>query len=523
MRLSGFATGMDIQQMVDDLMRAERQPLDRMVQNRELLEWKRDGYREANIEFNKLRDQLFDGVMRNSNMSAKDVTSSNQSLVSATASASANTGTWTISEVSQLATSAYNVSTESITGDGNPSIDPDASIGSQSEYFSDIDGEDGQLTFEIKTFTSNGEESQSFTFDGTATLNEIISEVNSSGIGVSMMYDPVSDRVSITRTETGSFNDNETEAGHFGSEMVFEGNFLTEDLNVKNAYEDEEGQLHTFEEGGENAVFTINGLETERQSNTFTIDGVTFSLHNTFETGAVSLNVSTKVDDVFDTVMSFVDDYNAVLDSMNGKLTEERHRDYRPLTEEQKQAMSEREIEMWEERAQSGMLRNDRIISSGLDRMRMDIYSPVDTVGSFTHISELGITTSSNYMDRGRLEVDQDQLRAAIEADPEAVYQLFAADGESFEEKGIARRMRDSLQATSRQISDQAGSAGAVANHSIGRQIEQKNDRIANFERRLQQIEERYWSQFNAMEAAVQRSNAQAEQLFASLGGGQMM
>jgi flagellar hook-associated protein 2 len=102
---------------------------------------------------------------------------------------------------------------------------------------------------------------------------------------------------------------------------------------------------------------------------------VTITLKGT-TTGAeqVSLNVSTDTDKVFDTIKGFVDQYNELLDFVNGKLKEERYRDYKPLTEEEREAISEKEAERWDERAQSGMLRNDQMIQSVMDRMRSDIY-----------------------------------------------------------------------------------------------------------------------------------------------------
>ncbi|WP_179295604.1 flagellar hook-associated protein 2 [Bacillus sp. FJAT-45350] len=592
MRMTGLATGMDIEQTVADLMRAERKPIDNMIQQREQLRWEQEDYREMNLELTKFRDNLFDGVIRASNMSAKEATSSYPARVTADASASASASSYTISKVEQLASAAYNVSNEKIS-EGN--IDPNASIWSQQEHLSDaftmseevvenervvveeptnvlqlsngaiktagednefinvsinnvgyqvvssiedlemneqavyVDKEQGTLVFNeevgssddvtvdytyqsiefgIDAYSSNGKVEEVFEFNGSSSLNEILDEVNDSELPVNAFYDPFADKVSITRSETGQYNDGE------GSEMNFSGSFLNDGLNL----------ISSQEQGGENAKFTINGLSTERQENNFTIDGVSITLHDTFE-DQVTVNVNVNNDHVFDTVMEFVEDYNGLIDTVNGKLSEDRNRDFHPLTDEQKQAMSEQEIERWEEQARSGMIRNDRMLSAGLNQLRIDIYSNVGHSSSdigFSQIAELGITTTSNYQDGGRLEVDEERLRQAIEEDPEAVYQIFASDGESYEEKGIARRMRDSLQGTIEQVSERAGRSGITTKgqYTIGREIQSVNDRISNFERRMQQVEERYWNQFNAMEAAVAQANAQAESMFSMLAGG---
>src|SRR5699024_11006388 len=108
----------------------------------------------------------------------------------------------------------------------------------------------------------------------------------------------------------------------------------------------------------------------------FTVAGMTITLKDTTDQ-VVTLSATTDTDKVVDTITEFVEEYNELIDFVNGKLTEDRHRDYRPLTEEQKEALSDREIEKWEEKARSGLLRNDQALRTPFDRMRLDVYSAV--------------------------------------------------------------------------------------------------------------------------------------------------
>ncbi|WNF36573.1 flagellar filament capping protein FliD [Bacillaceae bacterium IKA-2] len=605
MRIGGLASGMDTEQIIKDLMRAERMPMDKLTQQKQTLEWKRDSYRELNTMMAKFRDNIFDTVMRSANMSAKKVISSNPSFVTATATSAASNGSFTISKVDRLATAATNASGNSLSVAGGTKIDPGKDLYSQKDLFAsgengfswkkgtvqkenitfteakstlelskkdfvgDADlaeamsvkvngkaynvvtslpegglkddevlfnrdtgvldfgkdlakgakiavtyatvSEGNYFTSSIETFNAEGKAvKETFAFQGSRTLNQVMTEVNASSVGVSMFYDSQTDKVAIQRKETGNFNTG-------GNEMIFSGGFFTDVLDLK------EGT----EKGGENAKFTINGLETERNSNTFNISGVTISLNATFETSPVNLNISTDVDKVFDTIVNFVKEYNDMLEMVNGKLTEEHHRDFKPLTEEQKEAMSEKDIETWEEKAMSGLLRRDQALSSGLDRLRVNIYSPVSVnndTSNIRQLTDLGITTSRDYMDRGKLEIDESKLRTAIENDPEGVFQLFTADGPTNADKGLARRMRDSLDVTMRMVSERAGgSHGKLQNHqfTLGRNLNDIESRVSNFERRLQQIEERYWTQFTSMEKAMHQANAQAESMFSMLFGNQ--
>ncbi|MCM3760679.1 flagellar filament capping protein FliD [Alkalihalobacillus oceani] len=665
MRLSGLATGMDTEQIIRDMMRVERLPVNKMMQDRQIMQWKMEDYREINRMLNQFRTNIFDTVMLQSNMLSKTVSSSNSSLVTATASSSVGNMSLRLDNVKTLAKSASYFSESGISS-GGEKISTNAALGSQSfanfnhetdwktgvvhreeisqrftssyvqlsesgihnpedmvvkvngqvyevvlnendlgegkvflntdsgmlqfqepvnqgttvsvaymtetatetlesqtatnsfrlakggidvnsltinaggTTFSYADGSivtdpnqlgpgkvyvdvnTGQMVFSsnyteveveyaqrymtagIKGFNENGEVSDKFIFTANQSLNTVFNELNRSPVGVNAFYDEFTDKVNMTRKETGVFNEG-------GPELVFSGFFETA-LKLDNTQADS---------GASNATFTLNGLETQRRSNTFTVSGMTITLNGTFE-NEVTLNAATDTEKVFETIMGFVEEYNELLEFVNGKLTEDRNRSFLPLTDEERAAMSESEIEKWEEAARSGLLRNDQILRSPLDKMRLDIYGNVSGLldSAFKHLSQIGITTSSNYSDRGKLEVNEDKLREAIEKDPEGIYQLFAADGDSYEEKGIARRMRDTLDGAIESIAERAGGMrGRVENHqfTLGRNINDLNDRISNFERRLQQIEDRYWRQFTAMETAIQRANQQAEMFFAQM------
>ncbi|UCZ52683.1 flagellar filament capping protein FliD [Bacillus shivajii] len=666
MRLSGFATGMDINQMVQDLMRAERMPMDRMQQDQQLLEWRMEEFRAMNLKLDQFRTNIFDTILRRSNMTANTATSSNEQLVTATATSSANPGTLRISEVKNLATAASNASTNQISGDekidtskpmhtqsfANDFWDTgiihqeEKTVESQTDLLTlDHEGnihnanltqvtvngvaievvtdeanlnehnvlvnEDGTLQFgkelrsndkvDVKFFTENAEEQfeidpdnlslkldksfidiaslsvegnegpyevvteldsgtelsanqvfvnletgelrfaegttdsidvtysqqyssssikvynedgdpvvENFLITPDQSMDDVIKKMNDSSLEINVYYDEFSDKLSVIRTETGQFNED-------GPEITFSGGLFTEGFHLQNENE----------RGGQNASFTVNGLETERRSNTFSINGVTMTLQGTFAEGedSVTIGASTDVESIMETITGFIDEYNELVDFANEKLREERHRDYHPLTDDQRDAMTEREIERWEERAMSGMLRNDRTIRSGFNTFRNDMYAPVNIglESEINHLSQIGITTTNNFRDGGKLEIDEDKLRGAIENDAEAVFQLFAGDGDTHADKGLARRVRESANGLIDQISQQAGGMrGRNLNHqfTIGREMDRIDDRVSNFERRMQQVEQRYWSQFTAMEKAVAQANSQAESLFAQLYGG---
>ena len=182
--------------------------------------------------------------------------------------------------------------------------------------------------------------------------------------------------------------------------------------------------------------------------------------------------------------------------------------------------MSEKEVELWEEKAKSGLLKRDPLLTSGLNKMRNSLYASVTvndktkTIEKYNQLAEIGITTSKDYLERGKLEINEDKLKAEIEDNPEAVYQLFMADGPTTDQQGLARRLRTDISDTMKQIEEKAGNTFKTEyNYTIGKDMLRIDDNIESMEYRLKQIEDRYWSQYNAMEKAIQKLNNQSSQL----------
>ncbi|MFC7321889.1 flagellar hook-associated protein 2 [Halobacillus campisalis] len=498
MRIGGLASGIDTDSIIRDLMEAERMPLNKMEQEKTKLEWQRDEYRDVNKTFLEL-DNLALDMKLDRTYQSKEASSSN-SAVSAKASSSAGEGRYSL-EVTQLASAAYNYSEGSITG-GNDEFDPDASLDSQRGFFANgLDESD----FEIKTYGKDGEKSHVFSIDSSDSLNDVLKEINDSQIGVRAFYDKNADKVMIERDETGNYNS-------VGKEIDFGGgpNFLTSTLGLSGE-----------EKGGRDAKFTYNdsGFEITSHDNNYSVNGVDFTLH---EVGKSTVNVTNNVDGAVEKITDFVNKYNDIIESLGDKLNERKNRDYPPLTEQQKEAMEEDEIEKWEEQARKGLLQGDSVLSGSLAQMRTSWYSKVESGGEFNILSQIGIETSSNYRDRGKLEIDEEKLRNALSEDASSVKSLFANDGEG-EEKGIVRRLEDIIGSTRTSIERKAGKETSTnQSFSLGRELVNVDQRMLSFESKLTQIEDRYWSEFGAMEKAIQEMNSQSAYIQQNFSAGMM-
>ena len=273
----------------------------------------------------------------------------------------------------------------------------------------------------------------------------------------------------------------------------------------------------------------MNGLETSRKSNSFQINGVTFTLKQIFdaETDAsvapVTVHITNNSEQVYENIKNFVDKYNELIDKIREKTEEERYRNYLPLTDEEREQLTEKQQEQWEEKARSGLLRRDPLLLSLLTEMRMDFSRPVnhdDVSPLFNQMAQIGIETSPNYLEGGKLVINEAKLKQAIEEDPVSVENFFRGDGIDDSGRGVIHRLYDTVNKAMDLIKERAGSAFSV-NHqfTIGREIMDIEDRIDRFEERLIKIEDRYWRQFTAMEKAIQRANTQMGYLWQQFGG----
>ncbi|MGG3887905.1 flagellar filament capping protein FliD [Metabacillus fastidiosus] len=386
--------------------------------------------------------------------------------------------------------------------DSKGTITFSSQIGAEKEV--KVSYEQNYFSFDLTTHTSKGQVDEKIFAEGSDSLNTVLNKISSSNAGVSALYDSHTDQVTLTRKETGNFKGEETDP-----EIITSAGFLNDVLKFGGA----------AEQSGKNAIFTINGLETQRSSNTFEMNGVTFTLKDTLKLTdpAISVNLSNDSSKVFDNIKSFVEKYNELIDKMQKKIGEERYRSYTPLTDVQREQLSDKQQEQWEEKAKSGLLRRDTLLTGVLSKMRQDFYGVVNNGEidpKFRQLTSIGITTTADYLSGGKLEIDEAKLRKAIEENPESVEKLFTSNGTNESEKGILTRLYDSLTNGMNRVRERAGTSNSTNEQfSIGKNLKSLGTQISGFEKRLVQIEDRYWRQFTEMEKAIQRANQQSTYL----------
>lgn len=530
LRVSGLASGMDIDGIVSELMTAERMPLNKIEKEKIYTEWQRDDYRTMNTALSELDNMLSPlgkGVGTQAAFLKKTVTVSNEDAISVKNVSSVSNFSGTVNKVTQLATPATIISENEVTNkkDSTKEVTLATTMAELMDWGDSVTEE-----IKIKAINKDGgfdTDPYKLTINSDDTLESVISKINADS-GVTVFFDEDSQKFSITAKNTGV---PDAEAA-----ITLEGTFFTQGMGLNGAA-DLDGKMIVNSNdavikdsnnniiagsAGQNAILTYNGLEIKRTSNTFTINGAEITIKQK-TTEPVTFSSSTDVDSIYDTIKNFVDTYNGLIDNISKEISEKKSKGYDPLTEKEREALSEDEIEKWEKLARQGTLYRDSTLSSLLTKMRTSIYTAVEGT-SFNNMAKIGIATTKDYLAGGKLEIDEDKLRAAIEEDPNGIYELFMSNGETtdadgkkiidYSKEGIVRRLRDDLKTAMEAITEKAGKTNAVNNtFTLGKLLDNYDDRISAFEEKLADLEDRYYRQFTAMEKAISQANSQSAML----------
>ncbi len=494
MRIGGIASGIDTDALVRDLMQAERKPLERVFQNKTRTEWQRDAYRSINTKLTRLRDTAFNLRLQSTYIS-RTASSTNDAAVSAVASGRSQLGSFTIDKVERLASRAHVVSVE-----GPGAAERFAANTGEAGLAVSLQGIDGEeVVIEV------GPE---------ATFADFADAINrNDNLDLTLYHDVEADRISLSTAGTGESSKIAFLYGEAGAGASENGRiFLGDILGLEFSDEDETVIAAT----GENAVLSINGISTEREGNTFEVLGTSVTLNSIAET-PIRVDVSQDTEKAMETIRDFVDLYNEIIGEIHEKLREPHHRDFPPLTDEQRESMSEREVELWEEKAMSGVLRNDTTLNSIMSSMRLALGSAVSRDQDIQMLSQIGITTGP-WHENGRLHLDEAKLQNALENDVDQVINLFTAESDSESSQGVARKLHGAVTAGMNRIVQTAGRESTLYDQSyLGNQIRRYEERLLTMEERLARVEQRYWNQFTAMERMVNEMNSQADWLHQQL------
>ena len=366
---------------------------------------------------------------------------------------------------------------------------------------------DGEYSLKI-----NGVE---ITVGKNATVNSLVEAVNKSDAGVKMSYSAL----------TNSFTVESKEMGGAGA-VEIEGSDFTKALGLT----DDSGEEVNFTLG-HNAIIELDGQELYLNDNSYTLDGVTFSFNDDIEIGETfTVGVTKSYDDIKQTIKDFVEDYNTLIEDVyeyigNKPKTDSSNNKYEPLSDTEKESMSDEEIEKWEEAAKVGVIYNDSTVATVMSKLRSVLYNGVELEdGSKIGLYSIGIKTSTDYEDHGKLEIDEEQFDKMFEENADAIVSLFTDS-----KQGIMQQMDKVLDSAVKSTGTaenrgtlirKAGleNSTTIRDSAIFKEMERITDRIADLQDRYNAREDYWWSVFTNLESMMSDLNSQSNYLASYLG-----
>ncbi|WP_339824403.1 flagellar filament capping protein FliD [Paenibacillus sp. FSL R7-0163] len=494
MRVFGFGSGMDIDSIVKEIMTAKRAPLDKLKQQKQTFEWQRESYREVNSKLVDFKINKLAKYNKGEEMNPqKAVLTGNSTAISAKANADATPVPMEM-YVEQLSTRTT-ITTTGITGSYANGYKSSTLLSALPGGTSNADAQ-GNYTLTIGD--------AEFIFNKDYSITQVLSRINADAgekkANVVASFDELTGKLILSAKEYG-----DKQIGAVGGNLLSLFNAApTDTLSITDG---KTGIIHVKSEG--EASFQ----KVEFNGNKTIINGISISLLST-STEATSSKISVQVEPAkaIESIKSFINDYNELIELMNKKTSEKTYRDFPPLTDEQRKEMSEDDIKNWDAKAKSGLLKNDTILAATVANMREIIYA------NLGDLSKMGIDTGQ-YFEGGKLVLkSEDDLNKILENNPTFVTQLFQGSGE---QKGIFSQISTKIDGQLQKLVDKVGTSKFSTsvtdvfktNSIMGDMLKNYNKRIDDMTQRMNDLETRYYKQYAAMEQAMSKYNAQSTSL----------
>lgn len=356
----------------------------------------------------------------------------------------------------------------------------------------------GELELVINTTTK-------ITVNKADSIQTIMNKINSSDAGVKVSYLSGSDKFTFESTVAGASGKVDLE----GEAAVL--------------FSDSEGFQ---DKAGKDAIISVkygNGTpqDLSRSSNSFYLEGLNITVNGEFDGTAdpVTLTAKTNSDKIISTVSDMINDFNEIIQLVSDQSSKKPNREYSPLTDEQKESMSEDQIKKWEDKAKVGVLFNDTDLRSLSDSLRF-----VFDAGSEEKamLSNFGISTSIDYTEKGKLVFNETKFRAALEKNPEDIKKLFIkkADTSTGENDGfmakltsITNKFAGGTGAVKGILIEKAGSIRvptSVTSNTLQKSIDSIDVYIKKLQSQLKTETDRYVKQFTNLENVIAQMNSQS-------------
>lgn len=273
----------------------------------------------------------------------------------------------------------------------------------------------------------------------------------------------------------------------------------------------------------QDAEIKLNGATFTGSTNSFSINGLTIDAKNTTQS-AVTITTSVDTQGIYDKIKELLKGYNEMIGNIDEQYYAESAKGYEPLTNDEKEAMTDKQIEEWEDKIKKALLRKDGTLGGISSALKNVFYSTsIEKDGVKYNIASFGIATGGYFTteqkDRGKFHIDgdpddsltstnSDKLMAAIANDPDTVMEYFQT---------LSQNLYDAL--SDKMSATPLSSAFTIYNDKeMSSQYSDYKKKVSEWEEKLKDIEDSYYKKFAKMESALSKLQSQTSQLSSLFG-----
>lgn len=275
---------------------------------------------------------------------------------------------------------------------------------------------------------------------------------------------------------------------------------------------------------GDDAKITLNDVEYTSSTNSFEIGGMTISVMEKTDK-PVTLSTSADVDGVYDMIKGLFTEYNKLVNEMDAMYNADAAKDYDPLTSEEKEALSDDEIEEWEKKVKESLLRRDSSLNTVASAMKAVMLQGAEVDGKRMYLSDFGINTlgyfgaAENEKNAYHIDGDKDDstvsakdnvLQTMIATDPDTVMKFFSK---------LTSNMHDEMQKKMAAVQDTSSSMTFYNDKLMKKEYDAYTEKIKKQEAKINALMDKWYSKFSKMETAMSKLESKNSSLSSLFGG----
>jgi flagellar hook-associated protein 2 len=371
-----------------------------------------------------------------------------------------------------------------------------------------------------KTLTINGEDME---ITSETTISDVLTKLKNAGLNAS--YDEKQQRLFVSAKESGADGQIEITSGDtdFLSALGLK---ITKQIDESGESEQNGGGVGATYTVGQDALITLNGAEFESSNNVFEINGLTFTaLSKTAAGETVTVTTQQDTDGIYDLIKNFIKEYDTVINELDKLYNADSADDYEPLTDDEKESMSDSEVEKYEQKIKDALLRRDSSVSSISSALKTTMMKGVEVNGKTMYLTNFGIETLSYFTaadnEKNAYHIDgdaddsdtsgnADKLKSMIASDPDTVISFFTQ---------LSQNLYTEMSNNSKSIEGYRSFGSFYDDKKMKSDYSDYTSKISDLEDELADYEDKWYEKFASMETALAKLQSSASAVTGLLGG----